>query len=79
MKKSSMLTSSKPTLIPDLRQMSTILSGTPLREAKAALELATVLIRMPNQATPYEPSIPRIEATRMIKTLLIPMPWSPTK
>ena len=52
MKKSSMLTSSRPTLIPERRQMFTMLRGLPLREAKAARELATVLIRMPNQATP---------------------------
>jgi len=38
--------------MPERRQMLTIFSGSPLRDAKAARELATVLIRMPNQATP---------------------------
>ena len=52
MKKSSTLTSKSPTLIPERRQMLTMLIGAPRREANAARELATVLILMPNQATP---------------------------
>ena len=52
MKKSSMATSRRPTLMPDLSGMSSVASGLPRRAEKAARELATVLMRMPNQATP---------------------------
>jgi hypothetical protein len=52
MKKSSTLTRSRPTLIPDFRGILTTLTGLPAREAKAVLEFAFVLILMPNQATP---------------------------
>jgi len=38
----SMLTRRRPTLMPERRQMLTIFSGSPLRDAKAARELATV-------------------------------------
>jgi len=37
--------------MPERKQMLTIFIGLPLSEAKAARELATVLMRMPNQAT----------------------------
>ena len=52
MKNNSTLTSSKPTLIPDLRGMRRVASGFPFSAEKAVRELATVLMRMPNQATP---------------------------
>ena len=52
MKKSSIATSRRPTLMPDFSGMSRVASGLPRRAEKAARELATVLMRMPNQATP---------------------------
>ena len=52
MKKSSMATRRRPTLIPDLRGMRSVARGLPFRAENAARELATVLMRMPNQATP---------------------------
>ena len=52
MKKSSIATRSRPTLIPDLSGMRSVASGIPFRAENAVRELATVLIRMPNQATP---------------------------
>src|SRR3972149_2160940 len=58
MKNSSTLTNKRPTLIPERRQMLMMFMGSPPREAKAARELATVLILMPNQATPQEPRMP---------------------
>ena len=41
-----------PTLIPDPRGMVMVGKGFPPRLAKAVRELAKVLMRMPNQATP---------------------------
>ncbi|OPX97604.1 MAG: hypothetical protein A4E58_01331 [Syntrophorhabdus sp. PtaB.Bin006] len=52
MKKSSTLTRRSPTLIPEVRGILTTSTGLPRSEEKAVLELARVLIRMPNQATP---------------------------
>ena len=52
MKKSSVATRSRPMLIPERSGISRVASGLPFRAEKAARELATVLIRMPNQATP---------------------------
>ena len=52
MKKSSTATSSSPTLMPERSGMHRVASGLPLRAEKAVREFATVLMRMPNQATP---------------------------
>jgi hypothetical protein len=52
MKKSSIATSSRPTLIPERSGIRSVASGLPLRAENAVRELATVLMRMPNQATP---------------------------
>ncbi len=52
MKNSSTQTSSRPTLMPERSGMPSVASALPLRAEKAVRELATVLIRMPNQATP---------------------------
>ena len=52
MKNSSTATSSKPTLMPERSGMPRVASGLPLRAEKAVRELETVLMRMPNQATP---------------------------
>ena len=52
MKNSSTLTSSRPTLMPERIGMASGGQGRPCRAAKAERELACVLIRMPNQATP---------------------------
>src|SRR6266516_453961 len=68
MKKSSTATSNKPTLMPDRNGMLSVASGLPLSAEKAVRELDTVLMRMPNQATPYEPMMPRTEQSRMIMT-----------
>jgi len=50
----------------------------PLREAKAARELAKVLTRMPNHATAYEPAMPTRLKMRMSSTLPIDMPDPPS-
>ena len=52
MKKSSIATRRRPTLIPDLRGMRRVASAFPRSAENAVRELATVLILMPNQATP---------------------------
>ncbi len=52
MKNSSIATSSRPTLMPDFSGISSVASGLPFSAEKAVRELATVLIRMPNHATP---------------------------
>ena len=52
MKNSSTLTSNSPTLMPERRGMQSVAKGLPLSAEKAVRELATVLMRMPNQATP---------------------------
>ena len=51
-KKSSTLTRRSPTLIPDLKGMAITFRGLPRSDSNAVLELATVLILIPNQATP---------------------------
>jgi hypothetical protein len=40
-----------------------------LSEANAVRQLANVLMRMPNHATPYEPRMPSTEKARMVTTL----------
>ena len=50
--KSSTLTRSIPTLMPAFRGISYTGRGRPARLAKAVRELAKVLMRIPNQATP---------------------------
>ena len=52
MKNSSMATSRRPTLMPDFSGMRSVARALPRRAEKAARLLATVLMRMPNQATP---------------------------
>ena len=52
MKNNSTATSSSPTLMPERSGMPTVASGLPFSAEKAVRELATVLMRMPNQATP---------------------------
>ena len=52
MRKSSTLISSIPMLMPALSGIAMSGNGCPRRLAKAARELAKVLIRIPNQATP---------------------------
>src|SRR5258708_21850088 len=75
MKNNSTATSSKPTLIPERRGMPSVASGLPFRAEKAVRELETVLMRMPNHATPYEPRIPRTEASKITNPLRINSPW----
>ena len=52
MKNNSTATSNRPTLMPERNGMPRVLNGLPLRAEKAVRELDTVLMRMPNQATP---------------------------
>ncbi len=52
MKSNSTLMSIMPTLMPAWSGMSYNGNGFPRRLAKAVRELASVLMRMPNQATP---------------------------
>ena len=52
MKNNSTQTRSRPTLMPERRGMPSVASGLPLSAEKAVRELETVLMRMPNQATP---------------------------
>src|SRR6185295_10475693 len=52
MKNSSMATRRRPTLMPDFNGMSSVASGLPFSAENAAREFATVLMRMPNHATP---------------------------
>ena len=52
MKNNSTATSSRPTLMPERSGMPRVAKALPRRAEKAARELATVLMRMPNQATP---------------------------
>ena len=52
MKNNSTATSSRPTLMPERSGMPRVAKGLPLSAENAARELATVLMRMPNQATP---------------------------
>src|SRR5947207_547323 len=67
-KNSSTATSSRPTLMPERSGMPRVASGLPCSAENAVRELATVLMRMPNQATPYEPRMPRTEQSRMTIT-----------
>src|SRR5580698_4762591 len=76
MKNNSTATSSNPTLMPERSGMLKVPSGLPLRAEKAVRELATVLMRMPNHATPYEPRMPRMEQSRMMITLPMLLPSS---
>src|SRR5882762_139138 len=64
MKNNSTATSSRPTLMPERNGMPSVASGLPLSAENAVRELATVLMRMPNHATPYEPRMPRTEQRR---------------
>ena len=50
-----------PTLIPARSGIFTMSQGLPLRDANAVREFAYVFIRIPYQATAYEPPIPKIE------------------
>ena len=52
MQKSSTQTSSRPMLMPACNGMESVLSASPLSAENAARELAVVLMRMPNHATP---------------------------
>src|SRR5580704_2742909 len=52
MKNNSTETSNMPTLMPERSGMPSVARGLPLSAEKAARELATVLMRMPNHATP---------------------------
>src|SRR6185295_8746911 len=52
MKNNSTATSSSPTLMPERRGMPSVAGGLPFRAENAVRELAVVLIRIPNQATP---------------------------
>src|ERR1700677_1264151 len=65
MKNNSTATSKRPTLMPERNGMPRVLSGLPLSAEKEVRELETVLMRMPNQATPYEPRMPRMEQSKM--------------
>ena len=65
---SSTDTSKTPILIPALSGMFKICSGLPLSAVNAVLEFASVFILMPNQATRYEPRIPKIDHPKMIRT-----------
>ncbi len=60
--------SSMPMEMPDFIGMAYTGNALPSKEANAVRLLASVLMRMPNQATPYEPAIPISEKTRMITT-----------
>ncbi len=74
MKNSSTQTSSRPTLMPERSGMPSVASGSPLSAENAVRELATVLMRMPNHATPYEPRMPSTEAARITITLKATLP-----
>src|ERR1043165_9334578 len=52
MKNNSTATSNSPTLMPERNGMPSVASGLPLRADKAVREFETVLMRIPNQATP---------------------------
>ncbi len=57
--------STMPTDMPDRAGMSWRPHFSPLRAACEVRELANVLIRMPNHATPNEPAMPTSEKRRM--------------
>src|SRR5438445_1061799 len=52
MKNNSTATSSRPTRMPERSGMPSVARGLPLSAENAVRELATVLMRMPNHATP---------------------------
>src|SRR5687768_951989 len=52
MKNNSTLTSNRPTLMPERKGMNSVASELLRNAEKAVRELATVLMRMPNHATP---------------------------
>ncbi len=52
MQNSSTQTSSRPMLMPACNGMESVLSASPFNAENAARELAVVLMRMPNHATP---------------------------
>ncbi len=52
MKNNSTATSNSPMLMPERSGMPSVANGSPLRAEKEVRELDTVLMRMPNQATP---------------------------
>src|ERR1044071_8368204 len=52
MKNNSTATSNRPTLIPERSGMPKVARGLPCKAENTARELAMVLMRMPNQATP---------------------------
>ena len=61
-------TSKTPMLIPALRGIFKIFKGFPFSAVKAVLEFARVFILIPNQATRYEPKIPKIDHPKIIRT-----------
>ncbi len=65
--------------MPDLSGMATTSRGIPFKDENADLEFATVFMRIPNQATPYEPRIPKIEQMRIITIFPNGESWSPAK
>ena len=76
---SSMVMSSKPTLMPDWSGSFTTGHGLPCKEANDVRQLAHVLMRMPNHATAYEPPIPKIVHNRMSRMRLTGMEFKPPK
>ena len=68
MKNNSTLTNNKPTLMPLRKGMASTGRPWPFKLAKAVRLFAMVLIRIPNQATPYEPRIPSTLADRITNT-----------
>ena len=48
--------------------MFKIFSGLPFKAVNAVLEFANVFILIPNQATKYEPKIPKTDQPKMIRT-----------
>ena len=65
---SSVLMSTMPTDMPDFMGMRCTGTGSPASDACAVRELANVLTRMPNHATPYEPAMPSRLNAMMIAT-----------
>ncbi len=65
---SSIETNKTPILIPALSGMPSMSIGLPLSAVNAVLEFASVFILIPNQATRYEPKIPRTDQPRIVNT-----------
>ena len=61
-------TSKTPILMPACSGMFKIFSGLPFKAVNAVLEFANVFILIPNQATKYEPKIPKTDQPKMIST-----------